>query len=96
MSGSENDAYKEKGKLHREGYIALEALSQHFKHANTNLAYPRTSAWFMKSKGVMHYLGDNVLFVLYSVPIAFVSKLVWAPISMMPLGFHPKVVTGMV
>eukprot|EP00983_Pelagomonas_calceolata_P007943 259687-Pelagomonas_calceolata.AAC.1 len=39
---------------------------------------------------------DNVLFVLYNVPIAFVAytKLVWAPISMMPLGFLAKVVTG--
>eukprot|EP00983_Pelagomonas_calceolata_P007223 235041-Pelagomonas_calceolata.AAC.1 len=39
---------------------------------------------------------DNVLFVLYSVPIAFAanSKLVRAPISMMPLGSHAKVVTG--
>eukprot|EP00983_Pelagomonas_calceolata_P025646 804671-Pelagomonas_calceolata.AAC.3 len=31
---------------------------------------------------------DNMLFVLYSTPIT--SKLVWAPISLMPLGFHLK------
>eukprot|EP00983_Pelagomonas_calceolata_P063532 1147769-Pelagomonas_calceolata.AAC.2 len=39
---------------------------------------------------------DDVLFVLYSVPITYVAnpKLVWAPISMMPLGFHAKVVIG--
>eukprot|EP00983_Pelagomonas_calceolata_P017203 538895-Pelagomonas_calceolata.AAC.6 len=28
--------------------------SQHFRHADTNLAYPGTSAWFMKSLDVMH------------------------------------------
>eukprot|EP00983_Pelagomonas_calceolata_P057439 1145059-Pelagomonas_calceolata.AAC.8 len=37
---------------------------------------------------------SDVLFVFYSVPIAFFAKLVWAPMSMMPLGFHAKVVTG--
>eukprot|EP00983_Pelagomonas_calceolata_P074982 1152801-Pelagomonas_calceolata.AAC.1 len=29
--------------------VALEAQSQHFRQAGTNLAHPRTSAWFMKS-----------------------------------------------
>eukprot|EP00983_Pelagomonas_calceolata_P079339 1154619-Pelagomonas_calceolata.AAC.1 len=39
---------------------------------------------------------DDVLFVLNSVPITFIenSKLVWAPICMVPLVFHSKVVTG--
>eukprot|EP00983_Pelagomonas_calceolata_P013266 423232-Pelagomonas_calceolata.AAC.1 len=37
---------------------------------------------------------NDVLFVLYSVPITFVaiSELVWAPVSLMPLGLYSKVV----
>eukprot|EP00983_Pelagomonas_calceolata_P063431 1147717-Pelagomonas_calceolata.AAC.3 len=35
--------------LHGKGRVTLEAQSQHFRHADTNLANPRTSAWFMKS-----------------------------------------------
>eukprot|EP00983_Pelagomonas_calceolata_P078190 1154187-Pelagomonas_calceolata.AAC.2 len=30
-------------------FACLEAQSQHFRQADTNLANPRTSAWFMKS-----------------------------------------------
>eukprot|EP00983_Pelagomonas_calceolata_P043535 1138947-Pelagomonas_calceolata.AAC.2 len=62
-------------------------------HADTNLANPRTSAWFVKSLRHDALLGGAEL---KSVPIAFVanSKLVWSPISMMPLGFHSKIVTG--
>eukprot|EP00983_Pelagomonas_calceolata_P013407 429007-Pelagomonas_calceolata.AAC.1 len=30
-------------------YKLLEPQSQHFRHADTNLANSRTSAWFMKS-----------------------------------------------
>eukprot|EP00983_Pelagomonas_calceolata_P035570 1113275-Pelagomonas_calceolata.AAC.1 len=73
----------------------LEAQSQHFRHADANLANPRTAAWFMKplKRGALLGVAE-----LNSVPIAFVanSELVWAPIPMMPLGVHAKVVTGKV
>ena len=39
---------------------------------------------------------DNVLFILHSVPVAFVAnpELVRAPLPVVPLGFNSKIVTG--
>eukprot|EP00983_Pelagomonas_calceolata_P129622 1161622-Pelagomonas_calceolata.AAC.25 len=42
------------------GEQVQKTQSQHFRHANTNLAICRTSAWAIQ---------DNMLFVLYGVPI---------------------------
>eukprot|EP00983_Pelagomonas_calceolata_P002265 77022-Pelagomonas_calceolata.AAC.1 len=58
----------------------------------------RSQIWTcnLLARSYLPTIQDNVLFVFYSVPNTFVanSKLARAPISMMQLSFHPKVVTG--
>eukprot|EP00983_Pelagomonas_calceolata_P021145 663036-Pelagomonas_calceolata.AAC.11 len=69
-------------------------------HADTNLANPRTSAWFMHSIRRDALLGGNpgrcapCLVECANHMRCYDSMLVWEPVSMMPLGFHSKVVTG--
>eukprot|EP00983_Pelagomonas_calceolata_P045406 1139726-Pelagomonas_calceolata.AAC.3 len=44
-----------------------ETQSQHFKHADTNLANPRTSAWFMKPQRHDALLGGARLVTRHGV-----------------------------
>eukprot|EP00983_Pelagomonas_calceolata_P005567 181979-Pelagomonas_calceolata.AAC.1 len=67
-------------------------MTQHFRHADTNLADPKTSAWFMEPLRRVALLGGAKQMLELSAQIYL--KLVWAPISLIPLRFHSKVVTG--